>query len=143
MPPAAQPGGDPANCMVKVSHHPMSLVQLTKWAERGVPRPRGRTWARYGLVRVISRSGQPRTLQGPRVGSAPVGVEPVGSPEAQRWAVLKRPDALVAAETRGPVGSGLWFRKRTQLRCSPVRGRQSEWLPLGKALRSDYNVLVA
>ncbi len=37
--------------MVKVS--PMSLVQLTKWAERVVPRPRGSTWARYRLVRVV------------------------------------------------------------------------------------------
>ncbi len=50
--PAAQPRGDPARCMVKVSPS-MFLVQLTKWAERGVPRPRGSTWAHYGLVRVL------------------------------------------------------------------------------------------
>ncbi len=49
--PSTQPRGDPAKCMVKV--FPMSLVQLTKWAERGVPRPRGNTWARYRLVRVF------------------------------------------------------------------------------------------
>ncbi len=46
--PVAQPAGDPASCMVKVS--PMALVQLTKWAERGVPGPRDGTRARNGLV---------------------------------------------------------------------------------------------
>ena len=62
--PAAQPGGDPAGRMVKVSPPPISLVQLTKWAERDNPRPRGSTWACCGLARDLTRS---RTLQGPRV----------------------------------------------------------------------------
>ena len=44
----------------------MSLVQVTKWAERGVPTPRDSTQAHYGLVRGFTRSSQPRTLRGPR-----------------------------------------------------------------------------
>ncbi len=118
----------------------MSLVHLTKWAEWGNRRLRGNTWARYGLVQVFTWSSQPRTPRGPRVGSAPVGVEPVGCPEAQRWVVLERPGALVAAETHGPVGSGTRSHNRTQPRCSPVRVRQSNWLPLHMALLSDLNV---